>query len=120
MAHRYQTHHLRTIAMNYMLKQARLAVLILSFQLLNYLSFLFQRDHVMRTEGFRELSPELLQEFKQNGKSKIYKINVLKFLVSFMCIVACAKKCSVTGVGAHSSYEGETAFFKIEVPLLLT
>jgi hypothetical protein len=26
-----------------------------------------QRDHVMRTEGFQELSDELLQEFKSNG-----------------------------------------------------
>lgn len=73
MAHRYQTHHLRTIAMNYMLQQ---------------------RDHVMRTEGFQELSDELLQEFKSN--------------------VACAKNCKATGTGASKGYEGETAFFKIE------
>lgn len=73
MAHRYQTHHLRTIAMNYMLQQ---------------------RDHVMRTEGFQELSDELLQEFKSN--------------------VACAKNCKATGAGASKGYEGETAFFKIE------
>lgn len=68
MAHRYQTQHLRTIAMNYMLKQvAPFLGRLDQAMLFLFTTFVKQRDYVTRTEGFQELSPDLLHEFKQNG-----------------------------------------------------
>ena len=47
MAHRFQTHHLRCVAMNYLLQA---------------------KGDMTKLEGFSDLSPEIMEEFKRGSK----------------------------------------------------